>query len=370
MSLYKRGSTFYYDFWLSNRRFHGDTGAASKREALRIEAVKKQEAALAVKKADGAGGAVLSFKGAASRYFVEVGQHLRGDGVDNLLWSLAWLEKEIGATLPIDRIDNGLVARLVAKRRGEKARNTDRLVSAATVNRSMTEPLRKILRRAHDIWHQPIARIKWRDHMIREPRERVRELRVDEETRLFQVLRPDYHPIVLFAILTGCRLSECVSLRWSDVDFGGRQIVVHGKGGKIAPIPLPPSVRTLLISLKGHHPDSVFTYVAQRTRDGRFFGQRYPITRDGLKTAFRRALPNADIENYRFHDNRHTAATRILRATGNIKLVKELLRHDQITTTNKYAHVTHDDILNAMERAATVSPTESPTETKTGKLKA
>lgn len=96
---------------------------------------------------------------------------------------------------------------------------------------------------------------------------------------------------------------------------------------------------------------------------GKTAGKYYPITREGLKTEFRRTLPKAGIENYRFHDNRHTAATRILRATGNIKLVKELLRHDQITTTNKYAHVTQFDILEAMEKAATQSTTETTTKT-------
>lgn len=239
MSVYKRGSTFYYDFKLSNHRFYGDTGATSKREAQRIEATRKQEASEEIKKSERAGGPVYSFKEAASRYYSEIGQYLRGDGPDNLLWSLGWLEKEIGASTLIDRIDNALVARITAKRRGEKTRNTNKLVSAATVNRSVIEPLRKILLRAEKAWSQPHVKINWDNHLLREPKERVRELRYDEEERLFQHLREDYQPIVLFALLTGCRLSECVGLKWEAVDFGSRQIIIHGKGGKIAPIPLP-----------------------------------------------------------------------------------------------------------------------------------
>ena len=92
--------------------------------------------------------------------------------------------------------------------------------------------------------------------------ERIRELRADEEAAFFAALRPDYHPIVRFALLTGCRLAECVGLTWADVDWGGRLIWINGKGGKRASIPMPPSVRELLWPLQGQHPTAVFTYAA------------------------------------------------------------------------------------------------------------
>jgi site-specific recombinase XerD len=53
--------------------------------------------------------------------------------------------------------------------------------------------------------------------------------------------------------------------------------------------------------------------------------------------------------DYRFHDNRHTAATGILRATGNLKAVQKLLRHSDVSTTAKYAHAMIDDVRDAME---------------------
>jgi site-specific recombinase XerC len=75
-----------------------------------------------------------------------------------------------------------------------------------------------------------------------------------------------------------------------------------------------------------------------------------------------------------FHDNRHTTATRIVRKTGNLRIAKELLRHEDISTTMKYAHVTNDDVMAAMqlaaEAAATHGPTNSPTEADSNKLKA
>ncbi len=196
--------------------------------------------------------------------------------------------------------------------------------------------------------------------MLREPKERVREMKIEEEARLFEALRPDYHPVIRFAILTGVRIGEIVRLRWQDVDWGSRRITIHGKGRKIATIPMAPDVRELLWSLKGQHPDAVFTYVVARNRvvtrgEERIpltKGERRPITREGLKTALRRILPTAKIENFRFHDNRHTAATRVLRAGGNLKTVQRLLRHENIATTTKYAHVSDEDVMAAMQAAA------------------
>jgi integrase len=199
-------------------------------------------------------------------------------------------------------------------------------------------------------------------------------MRAEEEAAIFAKLRSDYHPVMRFALMTGLRLGEIPRLTWNDIDWGGRQITVHGKGGKIATIPMPPEARELLWALRGDHPEAVFTYEAARSRSGRESGQRYPITRSGLQIAFRRTVKSAGVANYRFHDNRHTAATRVLRATGNLKIVQRLLRHDQITTTTKYAHAQDDDVMAAMQLAAerakaaqvalaTPSPTENPTET-------
>ena len=195
-----------------------------------------------------------------------------------------------------------------------------------------------------------------------QPRERVRELRADEEAVLFAALRPDYHPLVRFALLTGCRLSECVGLTWADVDWGGRVIRVNGKGGKRASIPLPSVVRELLWPLQGQHPTAVFTYAAERGGHNVRKGSRQPVTYEGLKTHWQRARASAGLRDYRFHDNRHTAATRVLRASGNLNVVKRLLRHEDIATTVKYAHSQHEDVLAAMEMRplSTKSPQEPP----------
>jgi site-specific recombinase XerD len=93
----------------------------------------------------------------------------------------------------------------------------------------------------------------------------------------------------------------------------------------------------------------VFTYVAARTRNGRVRGQRYPITRSGLKTQWKRIRAKAEVEDFRFNDFRHDFASKLLRKTGNLKLVKKALNHADIKTTVRYAHVLDDKLRAALE---------------------
>jgi integrase len=90
-------------------------------------------------------------------------------------------------------------------------------------------------------------------------------------------------------------------------------------------------------------------------------GERYPITYSGLDTAWKRFGPRkAGIEDFRLHDLRHTAATRLLKGgKANMKVVQRLMRHEDIATTAKYAHAYDEDVLEAME-AETKSRQEVP----------
>lgn len=188
--------------------------------------------------------------------------------------------------------------------------------------------------------------------MLPEPKERVRELRDHEEAKLFQAMRDDYRPAVRFALLSGFRLKELVGLKWKDIDWTARAITVRGKGDVVATIPLTAEMRAIFGGLREHHDVFIFTFVCRRNgrnpKTKRLYmnGTRYPITYSGLKTAWRRY---AGIEDFRFHDNRHTAATRLLRESGNLKLVQKLLRHEEIATTGKYAHADDEDLRTAME---------------------
>ena len=172
-----------------------------------------------------------------------------------------------------------------------------------------------------------------------------------------------YDDAVRFAFLTGCRRMEILGLEWPQVDFFSKRFTVTGKGNKIRTIPMSQAVFDLLWSIRNHHEVKVFTYEAKPTLKGQKLvrGQRYPLTEAGLKTAIRRAVPKAGVSNFRFHDTRHTAATRVLRVS-NLRVVQNLLGHKDIATTTKYAHAVDDDIRSALDAIASESATKNATD--------
>jgi integrase len=186
--------------------------------------------------------------------------------------------------------------------------------------------------------------------MLKEPSERVRELHEDEAERLDAVVRGDYRPLFDFVRATGQRKTECFTLRWSAVNWETRQIKRKGKGGRDLTVPITDEVRAILWPLRGHHPDRVFTYIAQRSQGGKVAGTRHPVTKGGLNTRWRRTRTAAGLVDFRFHDFRHDLATKLLRETGNLKLVQKALNHADIRTTTRYAAVLDEDIATALDR--------------------
>src|SRR6185437_9569618 len=140
MSVYrpKKSPFYHFDFQHRGIRFAGSTGCASKRDAEAFERGKKDEARVRALTLTAQTGAPMTFAPAAARYYVEHGQHLRGEGPKNLKSIISWLERELGAHTLLSAIGNEKIAQLVAIRRGQG-------VAPATVNRSVTQPLRKIL---------------------------------------------------------------------------------------------------------------------------------------------------------------------------------------------------------------------------------
>lgn len=359
MSLYKReGQALWsYDFWISNRRFSGSTGTASKREAERFVVAKRKEARRLVDQAVILhSNSPITVEMAASRYWDEAAQFFANK--QDYYRYLGILVERLGKATLLHAINDSIVAKLIAMRRNEGVTN-------ATVNRSVTEPLRAIALRARDIWKVPSPDVVWKKHRLKEPQERVREASLDEEAKLMAAIRPDYAPVLLFALLSACRFSEIVELQWRHVDFFNREFTVHGKGDKKRSIPMTTAIRELLWSLKNNHQTAVFTYVATKTRGPHRKGERYPITKSGLKSEWKLTLRRSGVKDYRFHDNRHTAATRLIRATGNLKMVQQLLGHGDVSVSSRYAHVTKDDLRDGMEASQSPSRAKTPTENPT-----
>jgi integrase len=360
MSVFKDSRSPYwrFDFEYRGHRFFGSTKATTRREAEAVERAEREKAKATVEQAQEAA-ASLRLDDVAERYWQEVGQHHAG--ADNTWRQLRYLIDcpHLGKDVLITNVTDNDVVKLVAWRRGHRTQ-TGALISPYTVN-DTTEQLKKLFTRAK-LWgvrfkHEP----KWREHWLIEPQERTRELVGDEAERLEAATRDDYAPFFAFAHASGLRLNECL-LRWSQVDWDAQQIRKPGKGGRLVTVRITPTIREILWPLRAHHPEFVFTYEAQRTRDGRTKGERCPLTYSGVKITWRRLRKRAGVTGFRFHDFRHDVGSKLLRKTGNLKLVQRALNHADLRTTTRYAHVLDQEVADAMESVARdrKSPKKSP----------
>ncbi len=239
-----------------------------------------------------------------------------------------------------------------------KGRKDAKPISNSTVNRSTTEVLRKLFTRARKAWGYQFRKPNWSQHRLKEPQARVRELYASEEQALSTAARSDYWPWISFALLTGLRRAETL-ITWNCINWEARTIVTTGKGGRMVYTPLTDAVAAVLEPLRGHHPEAVFTFEAKRTRGAVVRGRRYPITYEGAKAEWQRLTKRASVKGFRFHDLRHTTATRLLRETGNLETVRRALNHRDISTTSRYAHVADAEVADALQRVAEKSHEKS-----------
>ena len=169
--------------------------------------------------------------------------------------------------------------------------------------------------------------------------------------------------LVPFARLTGFRLHETL-IEWKHVK--DHTIERKGKGGRIVKTVITPQVRAILDQSRGHQPVSVFTYVCTQTqRESAWTAIPDHIRRREGRLEARRE--RAGVEDFRFHDIRHDVATKLLRATGNLKLVSKQLNHSSIQHTVKYAATSDEDLHGGMSQlpdSLNFSPTISPTKPK------
>ncbi|MBI4468109.1 MAG: site-specific integrase [Acidobacteria bacterium] len=232
----------------------------------------------------------------------------------------------------------------IERRKTPTRRGTTR--AAATVNRELallrhvlTMALRDGLIRDH-----PMKSGKVR--LYREDNKVERFLNEEEEAQLLLACVGRYahlRPIIVTALYTGMRRGEVFNLKWSDVDLDRNQIHVRkSKTGKPRTIHITPNVHSVIEQLLPLTAESEFVFGNPNT------GKARTDSKHGF-TAVCRA---AGIAGLRFHDLRHTFATRLARSSGNIVDVAHVLGHAQISTTMRYAHAIPDKVAAAMDRLA------------------
>ena len=348
MTVYQHKNSPYwqYDFQVRGQRYTGSTGCTSKSAAKEFERKERNRVAEGVLvKPD------LTVDEACGLYWGSTGRFESNS--DATKGQLERLTKFFGKRTLIRDLDRNEIDRYVRQRRGQKARHKATLVTNATVNRE-TQLLRRVLRAIPDKYNRP--EIDWRGVFLKEAKERVRELSASEERALFEQLPPDLANVVEFAMLSGQRRDAVLTLLWSKVNLRGGRAEVRAKGGGWHQFPLSPRMIALIAS-QPRACAQVFTYRCERPspargdRPRRLKGERYPFSADGWRRQWAAALKAAGIEDFRFHDLRHTAGTRVLRASRNLKAVQKLLGHTDISTTARYAHAMEEDVRTALLEA-------------------
>ena len=237
-------------------------------------------------------------------------------------------------------------------------------VKPATVNRELAF-LKRVFNVAiadNKAETNPVRRVKF----FRENNQRVRFLTSDEEQNLRIAIGDEEWSKVEFAVHTGLRQSEQFLLKWENVDFTTGIITIdRSKHGETRRLPMNDTVREILQTRESRMKSS-YVFPSQTNET--------PIeVHNYMSRVFGPALDAAKIENFRWHDLRHTFASRLVMAGVNLRTVQELLGHKTLVMTLRYAHLSPEHQLDAVQRLnpkKIVPPTGTTTGTSGATLRA
>jgi integrase len=220
-----------------------------------------------------------------------------------------------------------------------KSSSLSRGLSKSTVNRYLA-----ILRRMLNVaisWGQlkdnPVRQVKFyseKDNL----KERI--LSPEEEARLLGNSPEHLAPVLVVALNTGMRRGEILGLKWEQIDLQAREIkIVRTKSGKPRVVDINSVLFDLLRTLERRGKNERGVFLNPKT--GKPYGK--------LQKSFRTACNKSGIKNLRFHDLRHTFASRLVERGADIIRVKELLGHSTVRITERYLHSNREERKKAVE---------------------
>lgn len=184
----------------------------------------------------------------------------------------------------------------------------------------------------------------------KEPRGRVRFLSDNERDSLLQACRdseePYLHPIVVLALSTGMRQGEIMGLTWDAVDLRQCRITLtETKNGERRTIPVTGKALELL---KDHQK------IRQIDTPLLFPGRKMPGDKPRkpkeIRKAWLAAVERAGVENFRFHDLRHTAASYLAMSGATLAEIAEILGHKTLAMVKRYSHFSTDHVSGVISR--------------------
>ena len=149
-------------------------------------------------------------------------------------------------------------------------------------------------------------------------------------------------PFVLLALNTGLRRGEIFNLRWRDVDLVGANLTVGGQGAKSGRTRHVPLHEKIVAVVKAWRPEGVSPEAYVFPGD-----EGKPMT--SLKTSWMAIAKAAKLKHFRFHDTRHTFASKLVQAGVDLATVRELLGHSDFALTLRYAHLAAENKVAAVQ---------------------
>jgi integrase len=209
--------------------------------------------------------------------------------------------------------------------------------------------------------------IKW--EMIKEnPCQYVQQYSVNEKEKLnfedFEIKRVldliediKYKNIVIFAIYTGCRISEILNIQWSDIDFNERIVTIRNKPnfktktGAIRKIPISDKLYVVLDKMFKRNNENENKIYNLYNPDDYLFTNSNGVKNEYsyVSMKFKKYLRMAGLnEKYHFHCLRHTFISNLIKKGVNVNYVMELAGHSDLSTTLGYIHIVTEDLRDAV----------------------
>jgi integrase len=232
-----------------------------------------------------------------------------------------------------------------------------KVVAPATVNREMA-CFKCIFNKCIEwemIRDNPAKRIR----IFKLNNKRVRYLEKDEITTLLRNSSDKLKNIITFAISTGMRKGEIQGMRWKDIDFKNNVITLPiTKNGEVRHVPICTNVKDILLNMKERSTSTV-VFCDEET------GESY-----NFRKSFETALRKSNIKDFHWHDLRHTFASHLVMAGIDLNTVRELLGHKSLEMTLRYAHLSADHKMRAVQllerkldtNLSPQTPTQEPSE--------
>ncbi len=190
---------------------------------------------------------------------------------------------------------------------------------------------------------------------LKEPRGRVRFLSEEERTKILNACQKSDHPyintIVVMALSTGMRQGEIVKLTWDCVDLQKKKIILHDtKNGERRVVHIAAHVEKLLRSLsRVRRIDTNLLFPSSKPHR---IHQNQPPTYKPMhfRKSWERILLDCQIDDFCFHDLRHSAASYLAMNGASLAEIAEVLGHKTLQMVKRYAHLSEAHTAGVVER--------------------